>query len=281
MTDLGQAQRRRVTHVAVHVILVGLLLVFLGPFFWLVSTSFKTDTMMFKMPPQWIPNPITLEHYEQALVEFPALRYMGNTLIIVVFSTVGTVLSCAMGAYAFSRLKWPDRGLVFSLLLATMMIPGQVTIIPVFILFAKFHWVDTFLPLIVPAFFGNAFFIFLLRQFFMTIPEELLEAARLDGAGEWRVFWQIVLPLSKPALVTVMIFTVLRAWNDFMGPLVYLTSEGNRTIALGLAHLMGVQGTEWGLLMAASLLMVLPALALFFVAQRFFIEGIALTGTKA
>jgi len=133
----------------------------------------------------------------------------------------------------------------------------------------------------VPAFFGNAFFIFLLRQFFMTIPEELLEAARLDGAGEWRVFWQIVLPLSKPALVTVMIFTVLRAWNDFMGPLVYLTSEGNRTIALGLAHLMGVQGTEWGLLMAASLLMVLPALALFFVAQRFFIEGIALTGTKA
>ncbi|MBE3132710.1 MAG: carbohydrate ABC transporter permease, partial [Acidobacteria bacterium] len=180
MTDLGQAQRRRVTHVAVHVILVGLLLVFLGPFFWLVSTSFKTDTMMFKMPPQWIPDPLTLEHYRQAFVEFPALRYMGNTLIIVVFSTVGTVLSCAMGAYAFSRLKWPDRGLVFSLLLATMMIPGQVTMIPVFIMFAKFHWVDTFLPLIVPAFFGNAFFIFLLRQFFMTIPEELLEAARLD-----------------------------------------------------------------------------------------------------
>ena len=273
--------RRRMTTLMVHVVLVGLLIVFLGPFFWLVSTSLKTNTMMFKMPPQWIPNPITLEHYEQALVEFPALRYMGNTLIIVVFSTVGTVLSCAMGAYAFSRLKWPDRGLVFSLLLATMMIPGQVTMIPVFILFAKFDWVDTFLPLIVPAFLGNAFFIFLLRQFFMTIPEELLEAARLDGAGEWRVFWQIVLPLSKPALVTVMIFTVLRAWNDFMGPLVYLTSEGNRTIALGLAHLMGVQGTEWGLLMAASLLMVLPALALFFVAQRFFIEGIALTGTKA
>ena len=129
MTDLGQTQRRRVTHVAVHVILVGLLLVFLGPFFWLVSTSFKTDTMMFKMPPQWIPNPITLEHYRQALVEFPALRYMGNTLIIVVFSTVGTVLSCAMGAYAFSRLKWPDRGFVFGLLMATMMIPAQVTMI--------------------------------------------------------------------------------------------------------------------------------------------------------
>jgi multiple sugar transport system permease protein len=153
--------------------------------------------------------------------------------------------------------------------------------IPIFILYSKLGWVDTFLPLILPAFFGNAFFIFLLRQFFMTIPEELLEAARLDGAGEWRVFWQIVLPLSKPALLTVMIFTVLREWNDFLGPLIYLTSEENRTLALGLAHLRGVQATEWGLLMAAGLLMVLPALLLFFVAQRFFIEGIALTGTKA
>lgn len=131
-----------------------------------------------------------------------------------------------------------------------------------------------------PSFFGNAFYIFLLRQFFMTLPEELLEAARLDGASEWRVFWTIVLPLSKPALLTVTIFTVLREWNDFMGPLIYLTSEENRTLALWLAHLRGVQGTEWGLLMAAALLMVIPALALFFFAQRFFIEGIALTGTK-
>jgi len=279
--NLGQADRRRYTNLVIHILLVGVLIIFMGPFFWLLSTSFKTDAAMFRLPPQWVPDPVTLEHYRQALVEFPALRYTANTLIIVFFSTIGTVLSCSMAAYAFSRLKWPDRGLIFGIMLATMMIPGQVTMIPVFIMFSKMHWVDTFLPLIVPAFFGNAFFIFLLRQFFLTLPEELLEAARLDGASEWRVFWQIVLPLSKPALLTVMIFTVLREWNDFMGPLIYLTSEGNRTLALGLAHLKGVQGTEWGLLMAASLLMVLPALLLFFVAQRFFIEGIALTGTKA
>jgi len=279
--SLSIETHRRRTDLLVHGILIGLLVLFMGPFFWLLTTSLKPNSAMFQMPPQWIPDPATAEHYRDALVTFPALRYMGNTLIIVAFSTVGTLLSCSMAAYAFSRLRWPDRGLLFGLLLATMMIPGQVTMIPVYILFSKLNWVDTFLPLIVPSFFGNAFFIFLLRQFFLTIPEELLEAARLDGASEWRVFWTIMLPLSKPALLTVMIFTVLREWNDFMGPLIYLTSDRNRTLALGLALLSGVQNTEWGLLMAASVIMVLPALVLFFVAQRFFIEGIALTGTKA
>ena len=277
----SQRARRRMTTLMVHIVLLGVLTVFMGPFFWLLGTSLKTEKAMFKLPPQWIPNPVTLQHYREALTEFPALKYACNTLIIVGFSTLGTLASCSMAAYAFSRLRWPDRGLVFGLILATMMLPGQVTMIPVFIFFTKLNWVDTFLPLIVPAFFGNAFFIFLLRQFFLTIPEELLEAARIDGASEWRTFWQIVLPLSKPALLTVTIFTVLRAWNDFMGPLIYLTSEEHRTLALGLAHLRGVQGTEWGLLMAASTLMVMPALLLFFVTQRFFIEGIALTGTKA
>jgi len=277
---LGSRERERFGNLITHMVLVGLLIAFLGPFLWLLSTSLKTDAAMFKMPPQWVPRPVTLEHYKEAVIEFDALRYMGNTLVIVVFTTIGTLLSCSMGAYAFSRLRWPDRGVIFSVLLATMMIPAQVRMIPVYVMFSKLRWVDTFLPLIVPAFFGNAFFIFLLRQFFLTIPEELLEAARLDGAGEWRVFWQIILPLSKPALLTVMIFTVLRSWNDFLGPLIYLSSEHKRTLALGLAHLRGVQGTEWGLLMAAAMLMVLPALLLFFVAQRFFIEGIALTGTK-
>jgi ABC-type glycerol-3-phosphate transport system permease component len=153
--------------------------------------------------------------------------------------------------------------------------------IPVYILFTKMGWIDTFLPLIVPAFFGSAFYIFLLRQFFLTIPEELCEAARLDGAGEWRVFLQIIMPLSKPALLTVLLFSALGAWRDFLGPLIYLTGEQNRTLSLWLAHLRGAQSTEWGLLMAASFLMVLPALLLFLVAQRFFIQGIALTGTKA
>jgi len=276
----GRARLRR-TNLVVHMILVGLLVLFLGPFFWLLSTSLKTNEMMFKLPPQWVPDPVTVEHYGKAFTEHPFLRYLGNTLTIVLLSTAGTLISCPMAAYAFSRLRWPDRGVLFGILLATMMIPFQVRLIPMFILFSKLRWVDTLLPLTVPAFFGNAFFIFLLRQFFMTVPEELLEAARLDGAGEWRIFWQIMLPLSKPALLTVAIFAVLHAWNDFLGPLIYLTSDESRTLALWLAHLRGVQQTEWGLLMAASLLMVLPALALFFVAQRFFIEGIALTGTKA
>jgi len=277
----SRTRQRRFGNLLTHLLLLGMLVVFLGPFFWLASTSFKPERAMFRMPPQWVPSPATLEHYTKAFTEFPAVRYTANTMIIVVGCTIGTVLSCSMAAYAFGRLRWPDRTLIFGLMLATMMIPGQVTLIPLYIFFSKLHWVDTFLPLIVPSFFGNAFFIFLLRQFFLTIPEDLLEAARLDGASEWRVFWQIVLPLSKPALLTVVIFTVLRAWNDFMGPLIYLLSEHNRTLALGLAHLRGTQGTEWGLLMAASMLMVLPALLLFFVAQRFFIQGITLTGMKA
>ena len=264
-----------------HAFLALLLALFLGPFFWLVSTSFKTDAAMFRLPPQWIPSPLTLEHYRAVFLRFPFVRYLVNTLIVVVCTTVGTLLSCSMAAYAFSRLRWPDRGLLFGLLLATMMIPHQVTSIPMFVLFSEFHWIDTFLPLTVPAFFGNSFFVFLLRQFFATLPEELLEAARLDGAGEWQIFYRVILPLSRPALVTVTIFTVLGAWNDFMGPLIYLTSESKRTLALGLAHLRGVQETEWGLLMAGSLIMVMPAVLLFLFAQRFFIEGIALTGTKS
>ena len=263
-----------------HLVLIALLIVFLGPFFWLVSTSFKTDAAMFRLPPQWWPNPVTFEHYQNVFVLLPFFRYMLNTLIIVVVSTTGTLISCSMAAYAFSRLHWPDRAMFFGLVLATMMIPGQVTSIPLFILFSKIHWIDTFLPLTVPSFFGSAFFIFLLRQFFATLPEELLEASRLDGASEWQIFQRIVLPLSKPALLTVTIFSVLGAWNDFMGPLIYLTSESKRTLALGLAHLNSVQSTEWGVLMAAALIMTLPAILLFLVAQRFFIEGIALTGTK-
>jgi ABC-type glycerol-3-phosphate transport system permease component len=263
-----------------HLVLIGLLVVFLGPFFWLVSTSFKTDAAMFRLPPQWWPNPLTFEHYQNVFVLLPFFRYLLNTLIIVVVSTTGTLISCSMAAYAFSRLHWPDRAMFFGLVLATMMIPGQVTSIPLFILFSKIHWIDTFLPLTVPSFFGSAFFIFLLRQFFATLPEELLEASRLDGASEWQIFQRIVLPLSKPALLTVTIFSVLGAWNDFMGPLIYLTSESKRTLALGLAHLNSVQSTEWGVLMAAALIMTLPAILLFLVAQRFFIEGIALTGTK-
>jgi multiple sugar transport system permease protein len=210
-------------------------------------------------------------------------RYLANTLILCVLNVVGTVLSSAMVAYGFSRLEWRGRDRLFAVLLATMMIPFPVVMIPLYGLFRWLGWVGTLQPLWVGSFFANAFNVFLLRQFFRTIPKDLSEAARIDGCGEFRIFWQIILPLCRPALVVVALFTFLGAWNDFLGPLIYLTDERDFTLALGLEALKTSQSgaTEWPYLMAASTLVILPVITLFFIAQRSFIEGIALTGTKA
>lgn len=224
--------------------------------------------------------PITLENYRRTFVEFPFFLYLRNTMVIVVFSTIGTLISCMVAAYAFGCLRWPDRDRVFFIVLATMLLPYQVTLIPMFLLFRELGWVNTLLPLIVPQFFGVPFFIFLLRQFFITLPRDLFEAARIDGAGEVTILWRIVLPLSKPALLTVTIFAAMFAWNDFLGPLIYLSSESKKTLAVGLQSMVSQFGTEWGLLMAAGSVMIIPVLVLFFFAQRYFIEGITLTGMK-
>ena len=264
----------------VHTLLVVLSCIFLIPFFWMLSTSLKPDSQILLFPPKWIPEPILWSNYPKAIAALPFWTYTRNTIVITLFNIVGVIFSSSLVAYAFARLRWPGRNVLFVVLLSTMMLPPQVTMIPVFILFKNLGWVNTFLPLIVPAFFGNAFFIFLLRQFFMTIPRELEDAARVDGCPWLGIYWHVILPLSKPALATVGVFTFMGVWNDFMGPLIYLNSESKKTLALGLQAFLGEHSAEWAMLMAVSTLMLLPLLILFFLAQRYFIEGITLTGLK-
>ena len=207
--------------------------------------------------------------------------YIKNSLIVAIFSIIGTLISCTPAAYGFARIRWKGRDTVFVLVLATMMLPFQVTMIPLYILFTgTFSWGNTFLPLVVPTFFGNAFDIFLLRRFFLTIPEELADAARIDGASEYRIFWSIMLPLSKPVLAAITVFTFLWAWNDFTGPLLYLTDPRRFTMALGLQDFQGQHAVSWNLLMAASAVFTIPIVILFFFAQRTFIQGVKLTGLK-
>ena len=254
--------------------------IFLVPFFWMVSTSLKAESQIFVFPPKWIPDPVLWSNYPNAVSAIPFWTYAYNTIFITGFNILGVLISSSLVAYSFARLRWPGRNQLFVILLATMMLPGQVTMIPVFLLFKELGWVNTFLPLIVPAFFGNAFYIFLLRQFFLTIPVDLEDAARVDGCPRLLTYWHVILPLSKPALATVGVFTFMGTWNDFMGPLIYLSSENRKTLALGLQSFVWEHGAEWALLMAVSTMMLLPLLILFFLAQRYFIEGIALTGIK-
>lgn len=271
----------RAQRVLAHAVLLGLSAIFIIPFFWMVTTSIKTNSQLIAFPIEWIPNPATLEHYRYGLTFVPFDRYIINTLIVAGFAVVGTVISCSMVAYSLARINWPGRNILFVILLATLMIPFPVTMVPLFIMFSKLGWVNTFLPLTVPAFFGNAFFIFLLRQFFMTIPRELSDAARVDGASELRIFLGIILPLSRPALATVALFQFIHNWSDFLGPLIYLGGASEKfTVSLGLSTFQGEYSTEYGALMAASSVMLLPIVILFFFAQRTFIQGITLTGIK-
>jgi len=211
---------------------------------------------------------------------FPFGQYLFNTMVICAGTVIGTLFSNSLIAYGLSRIQWPGRNLVFILLLGTLLLPFQVTLIPLFIMFAHIGWVDTYLPLIVPAFFGNAFFMFLLRQFFLTIPSELGDAVRIDGGSEFTVFWRIVIPLSKSALAVVALFAFINAWNDFLGPLVYLRTQSKYTLAIGLSTFLGEYGSQWSWLMAASTLVFIPIVILFFFTQRLFIQGITFTGSK-
>ncbi|HEY64283.1 MAG TPA: carbohydrate ABC transporter permease [Caldilineae bacterium] len=263
-----------------HIVVITGAVFYAFPFYWLITTSVKPNAQLFLWPPALIPNPIEFGHYVDALQAVPLLRYFGNTFYLTVLNVVGALLSCSLVAYAFARYDVPGSRVLFALLLATMMLPGHVTMIPLFITFRKLGWVDTLKPLWVPAFFGNAFFIFLLRQFFKTIPAELFDAARIDGCSEFGQYWRIMLPLSKPALTTLAIFQFQWTWNDFLGPLIYISSQSKKTIALGLQDFYKTHTVEWQQLMAASTLMVLPVMLVFFLLQRYFIEGIALTGLK-
>jgi multiple sugar transport system permease protein len=263
-----------------HAVLILLGLLFVFPLYWMISTSLKPDSEVLRWPPVWIPNPFVWKSYPQAMNFEPFLQYTRNTLIYGALSVIGTVVSSSLVAYGFARIEWPEKNFLFVLMLATLMLPFQVIMIPSFILFKTLGWVGTLLPLIVPTFFGSAFNIFLLRQFFMTIPQELSDAARVDGANEFVIFLRIMAPLAKPALATVALFQFIFAWNDFLGPLIYLNDQSLYTISLGLQSYVSSYGTQWALLMAASTVATLPIIILFFLTQRTFIQGIALTGLK-
>lgn len=255
-------------------------LAFLVPFLWAVSTSLKPSYQIFSYPPVWWPEPVLFTNYVQALTELPFLRYYINTSIITFSAMIGDVFVSTMVAYGFARLTFPGRDELFLILIGTMMLPMQVTLIPIFIIFRSLGWVDTFLPLIVPAYFGNAFYIFLLRQFFLTIPGDLEDAALIDGANNIQTLWRIFVPLSLPAMATVAIFSFMRHWQDFFMPLVYLNSKELKTVVLGLQMFRAEFSTDWNLMMAASVTASIPCLLLFFFAQRYFISGIVMTGLK-
>ncbi|MEA2512362.1 MAG: multiple sugar transport system permease protein [Thermomicrobiales bacterium] len=255
--------------------------ILLLPQIWMLRSSLMDINQIFIYPPTWIPKPWQFQNYPDVFDTVPFLRYFQNTLTILIPSVIGTVVTSSLAAYGFSRLRWPGRDLVFGILMTTLMLPYAVTLIPTFLVWSKLGLVNTFWPLIVPSWFGgHIFFIFLLRQFFRGIPRDLDEAALIDGANPLRILWDIVLPLSRPALISVVIFSSLSTWNDFLHPLIYLNDDRKFTLALGLAQFRGLYNSEWHLLMAASMLVVAPVLLLFVVAQRYFVEGIALTGIK-
>ncbi|CAM3717521.1 ABC transporter permease subunit [Alicyclobacillus pomorum] len=269
-------RRRILPHVPL--VLVGIL--FLMPFAWLVVTSVETDQEIFSSHPVFFPHVLQWSNYAQAVQDFPFLQYTYNTLYIAFFSIIGQVISCPLVAYSFSRLRYPGRTFLFFLMMSTMILPSQVTMVPVYVMWNKMGLINTFWPLIIPHFFGSAMYIFLLRQFFMSIPFELSEAAKIDGASEFRIFTQIMIPLAKPAMYTVILFQFLASWSDFMGPLIYLNDPTKWTLSIGLQSFIGDHSVQWGLLMAASTLFTLPIIVLYFFVQRRFIQGITLTGIK-
>ncbi len=275
----GVRQTKTWKKVATYVVLLLGACVLMLPFLWMVSTSLKTADKVMIFPPQWIPHPVVWRNFIAGWKTMPFNRYLVNTCIITFTVILGNLFTASLAAYSFARLRWPGRNLVFMVTLATMMLPAQVTMIPVFLMFRDFGWLNTFKPLTVSAWLGGgAVNIFLLRQFIMGIPIELEEAARLDGCSTFGIYWRIVLPLLKPCLAVVAIFTFMGTWNDFMGPLIYLTTPDKMTLALGLQFFSGHYGVTLHYLMAVSLLVMMPCLVIFLCAQRTFISGVNMSG---
>ncbi len=264
------------------VILIIGVAIFMLPMYVMVAMSLKTPLQISNTSIWSWPDPITWKNYQEVLAN-PNVSFglfFRNTTFVSVMCTLGTLASSVLAAYAFARLQFRGKDRLFLILLATMMLPGIVTMIPTYVLFAKLHWVNSFLPLIVPAFFGSAYNIFLLRQFFLSLPRELDEAALLDGASHWKILTGIVLPLSGPALATVGVFAFMGTWRDFMGPLLYLNDPNRQTLEVGLRMYQTLANDQWHLLMAASVMVMIPLIIIFLVGQRYFIKGIVLTGGK-
>lgn len=274
---IGQDRWRRWLVLA---LLWGVAILFLIPLLWMLSSSLKPTYQIFETPPSWIPNPPRWENYTEALTTLPFALYIRNTAAITLLTIVGHLISCTLIAYAFARLHAPGRDALFVVMLATMMLPYPVTMTPLYVIFNRLGWINTILPLTAPAFFGSAFYIFLMRQFFMSIPRDFEDAARIDGANTLQIIGRIMAPMAMPALATVTIFTFQATWNDFLAPLIYLQRPELYTVTLGLQFFRSTYTTNWAYLMAASLVTTLPVIAVFFAAQRYFIEGITLTGVK-
>ncbi|MBS1707696.1 MAG: carbohydrate ABC transporter permease [Armatimonadetes bacterium] len=274
---------------AVYLALVALCLPALMPLLWMVSTSFKTDAQVFATggqgaPPvtlgSFIPHPFDFTNYPKALAAVPFQLYLRNTVFLVVVTVLGAVFSSAVVAHGFAKCHISGKGLLFGLMLATMALPGQVTMVPYFVLFRTLGWYGTYLPLVVPVCFGVPFYIFLMTQFMRSLPVDLYEAGRIDGVNEWRLFTKVTLPLSRPALATCALFQFVNTWNDFLGPLLYLNNPARYTVAYGLQQFLSRNGGQWTMLMAASTIFVVPVFLVFLMAQKTFVEGIATTGGK-
>ena len=272
--------QQRTASILSHILLILGSIIMIVPFVWMLSTSFKAPGKTFVYPPEWIPDPVVWQNYPNMWTALPFNNFFLNSVKIAGLSTLGQLLTCAMAAFAFSVLKFKGRDVLFLLLIATLMIPHQVTLIPTFILFSKIGWVGTHLPLWVPAFWGGAFGTFLLRQFFLTIPIDLAESARMDGASIFRIFTSIYLPLSMPALATLGIFTFMWTWNNLLDPLIYVSKLKQLTLTVGLSFFQNQYGGKWTLMMEGAVVSILPILIIFFLAQKYFIQGIAMTGIK-
>lgn len=284
MTSYGVATpRTRLQRATIHLLLIAVTALFMLPLFWMVVTSLKSVPQILTYPPVYIPNPVMWRNYADALTFLPFGTFFQNTFIVAAGVILGDLISCSLVAYGFARLRFPGRDTLFLILVSTMMVPFAVKLLPLFLIFKSLGWINTYLPLIVPSFFGTPYFIFLMRQFFRSIPQDLVDAARIDGASEVRIWWQLMLPLSKPVLITVAIFAFQGVWNDFLAPLVYLNDQSKWTVALGLNALVSQSGESvelWHWLMAASTTALLPMVVIFALAQRFFVQSVAVTGLK-
>lgn len=280
--SFSHRRTRSLTKIAAIVTLTIGAAVIMVPFFWMVSTALKPQRNVYLYPPQWIPSPIAWENFRRVWEVVPFLQFTQNTAIIVILVMLGTLFSCSFSAYGFARLRAPGRDIIFLAILGTMMLPGAVTLVPTYIGFSKLGWTNSFLPLIVPAWFGSPFYIFMLRQFYLSIPAELEESGRVDGASNFRIWWDLMLPLTKPALATVAVFTFFATYNDFFGPLIYLNDRSKQTIAVGLSYFTGSNtvGPQMHLLMAMTLMATIPSLIVFIAAQRYFVQSIVTTGLK-
>jgi multiple sugar transport system permease protein len=277
---MGVSALRSVRKAFIHAVLIVAGAFFLSPFLWMVSTSLKANSELFQWPPVWIPRDLMWSNYPDAIHYIPFFKYLWNTLTIAGLATFAVLCSCPLVAYSLARIPWRGAKPLFAVTLLVMMLPYQVTMIPIFIAFKHFGWVGTNIPLWLPAFFGAPFFIFLLRQFFLGLPKELEDAARIDGASELRIYWQIMLPLCRPALLTIALFQFMGSWTDYQGPLIYLSDESQYTLMLGIQGFKSQHNAEWQMMMATLVMITFPIIVLYFLVQKAFIRGITFSGIK-